>query len=125
MEWQNDVKMFHRLLGVEMPDRPVEPDVETQILRLKLIKEELIETCEAIAEGDIVKVADGIVDSIYVLIGTALVYGIDLLPIWDEIHKSNMNKLGGPVREDGKILKPPGWQPPDVEGILTAQGWAG
>lgn len=34
--------------------------------------------------------------------------------------------LGEPVkREDGKILKPPGWTPPDIEGCLRAQGWKG
>jgi hypothetical protein len=32
-----------------------------------------------------------------------------------------MAKVGGPVRPDGKKLKPEGWQPPDIAGILRAQ----
>lgn len=33
-----------------------------------------------------------------------------------------MTKLGGGKREDGKSLKPKGWKPPDVYGILKEQG---
>ena len=44
-------------------------------------------------------------------------------PVADEIQRTNMAKVGGPVREDGKRLKPPGWQPPDIEGELKKQGW--
>jgi predicted HAD superfamily Cof-like phosphohydrolase len=40
--------------------------------------------------------------------------------VWKEVHRSNMAKLEGGVRkrEDGKILKPEGWTPPDVEGVM-------
>lgn len=40
--------------------------------------------------------------------------GIDLRPFFDEVHRTNMLKAGGPVREDGKKLKPPGWKPPRI-----------
>ncbi len=39
---------------------------------------------------------------------------------WDEVHRSNMAKVGGPIRGDGKRLKPEGWTPPDVAGVLAA-----
>jgi predicted HAD superfamily Cof-like phosphohydrolase len=46
--------------------------------------------------------------------------GIDLGPFFAEIHRTNMEKAGGPVRpSDGKILKPPGWKPPDIVGMLA------
>ena len=63
-------------------------------------------------------VADGIVDSIYVLIGMGGEMGLDLSEVWRRVHVANMAKAGGPVREDGKRLKPEGWTPPDVEGAI-------
>ena len=54
--------------------------------------------------------------------GTAHVYGIDLDAVLDEVHASNMTKLdenGRPLRRaDGKVLKGPGYRPPDVAAIL-------
>lgn len=38
--------------------------------------------------------------------------GVDLRPFFREVHRSNMHKLRGPVRDDGKQLKPPDWKPP-------------
>jgi hypothetical protein len=46
---------------------------------------------------------------------------VDLEPFFAEVHRTNMAKVGGPVRPDGKKLKPEGWQPPDIAGILRAQ----
>jgi predicted HAD superfamily Cof-like phosphohydrolase len=76
-------------------------------------------------EPSLPEIADGIVDSIVVLLGAACAMGIDIQPIWDKIHESNMAKATGPVREDGKRLKPENWQPPDIESELKKQGWSG
>lgn len=42
---------------------------------------------------------------------------------WDEVHRTNMLKAAGPV-VNGKKMKPEGWQPPNIQGILdgTYQG---
>jgi predicted HAD superfamily Cof-like phosphohydrolase len=53
----------------------------------------------------------------------ALEFGIPLEKVWTEVHKSNMAKAdplkGGVIyREDGKVLKPEGWQKPDIAGVL-------
>lgn len=40
--------------------------------------------------------------------------GIDLRPFFLEVHRTNMLKTTGPVREDGKRLKPEGWKPPRI-----------
>lgn len=40
-------------------------------------------------------------------------WGIDLHLFWSEVQRANMDKVGGPVRADGKRLKPPGWRGPD------------
>lgn len=53
------------------------------------------------------------------------ILGIDLGPVFEEVHRANMAKVGGPTRADGKILKPEGWTPPDVAGVLRRQGWSG
>lgn len=65
-----------------------------------------------------VQVLDGLVDSIVVLHNTSNAMGIDLEPFWDEVHRSNMAKAGGPKRADGKALKPDDWTPPDIQGLL-------
>jgi predicted HAD superfamily Cof-like phosphohydrolase len=70
--------------------------------------------------GDLVEAIDGMCDLLCVVYGTAAEFGIDLAPFWDEVHRTNMAKAGGPVREDGKRLKPPGWTPPDIAGVLAA-----
>lgn len=72
---------------------------------------------------DLPKAMDAVADLVYVALGAAVTFGVHLGPIWTEVQRTNMAKEGGAVREDGKILKPPGWQPPDVVGILKAEGW--
>jgi predicted HAD superfamily Cof-like phosphohydrolase len=88
---------------------------------MELIREEIQETLQAMLDNDLIEIADGIVDSIVVLIGAAVTYGIDIRPIWSIIHKTNMAKKGGKIREDGKQLKPEDWQPPDVAGEIGRQ----
>lgn len=122
--WQEDMKNFHRVvMGDYIPIFPEIPDKETIKLRQKLIDEEVNETLEAMYNNDMIEIADGIVDSIVVLIGTAVMYGIDLQPIWDEVYLNNMSKKDGPLREDGKKMKPLGWKPPDIKTCLIKQGW--
>jgi predicted HAD superfamily Cof-like phosphohydrolase len=144
---QRDVLKFHREVH-GLPDRH-SPALRNTTFRAKLIAEEALETLEAMTgvswtvepthrvdrrdfdrgwdmehvEGDpdqsIIQTLDGICDLIYVTLGAALEFGIDLEPFWDEVQRSNMEKKGGPVREsDGKKLKPEGWTPPDLEETL-------
>jgi predicted HAD superfamily Cof-like phosphohydrolase len=74
-------------------------------------------------ELDLVAFADALADVDYVVEGSRLEFGIDGAPIAAEVHRANMTKVGGPIREDGKRLKPPGWTPPDIAGELRKQGW--
>lgn len=66
-----------------------------------------------------VEVADGIVDSVYVLLQLARTLGVPFDEVWEIVHRKNMEKVGpdGQVirRADGKILKPEGWTPPNQE----------
>ena len=67
------------------------------------------------------EVIDGLADLVYVTLGAAIRFGIDLQPFFEEVHKTNMAKEGGKTRADGKVLKPEGWQPPDIDRILLHQ----
>jgi len=109
------VRAFHDAIGAPNGETPA---IRRSDLRAALIEEEAAETCAAIRAGDLVKAIDGLCDLIYVVVGTALEFGIDLEPFFAEVHRTNLAKINGPVREDGKRLKPPGWKPPDIEGLL-------
>jgi predicted HAD superfamily Cof-like phosphohydrolase len=74
---------------------------------------------------DFPALADALGDLDYVVEGARCEWGIDGRPIAAAIHLANMAKATGPVREDGKRLKPEGWTAPDIEGELRKQGWEG
>jgi predicted HAD superfamily Cof-like phosphohydrolase len=72
---------------------------------------------------DIAELADALADLDYVVEGTRIAFGIDGKPIADEVHRSNMTKVGGKRREDGKWEKPDSYSPADIKGELKKQGW--
>lgn len=120
----DDVTAFHRACGVPIVDFPSEPPGERVTLRIELIQEEgNRELLPAMVAGDIVAIADAMVDLIYVVVGAAIEYGIPLARVWDYVHAANMAKVDpntGKViyRADGKVLKPKDWQPPDIKAAL-------
>ena len=73
---------------------------------------------EPALEPDKKKVAKEIADMLYVIYGMADVFGIPIDKVFEEVHSSNMSKLGTdgrPVRrEDGKIIKGPNYKEPDL-----------
>jgi predicted HAD superfamily Cof-like phosphohydrolase len=115
---QRDVEDFHRALDVPVGETPA---IRRPELRAALIREEVEETLDAIERRDLVEAIDGMCDVLCVVYGTAVEFGVDLAPFWDEVHRTNMAKQGGPVREDGKRLKPPGWEPPQIAALLAAE----
>ena len=116
-----DVKDFQTAVGQNVGTKPEFPSPSERILRMKLLKEEFDEYNEGETNNDLENIAKELADIIYIVCGTAVSYGIPLDRVFDEVHRSNMAKLvdGKPVRrDDGKILKPEGWTPPDVKKIL-------
>lgn len=112
------VLAFHRKLGVHVEERPGFPAEPIVDLRVRLLREEMSELERAVADRDVVEVADALADLVYVAYGTAISFGIDLRPIFGEVHRSNMAKGGGGTRADGKVLKPPDWTPPRIRALL-------
>jgi NTP pyrophosphatase (non-canonical NTP hydrolase) len=119
---QSDVLQFHIRLGIPIGlNGPAEPDAETIALRRNLVEEEYDELMTAVDVGDLSGIADGAADLIYVAVGLCLAYGIDLRPVWEEVQRANLAKADGPIRADGKRMKPDGWTPPDIDGIIRRQ----
>ena len=87
-------------------------------LRVDLIEEEVEELVEAIANKDMVEIADALTDILYVVYGAGHAFGIDLDECFTEVHASNMSKINedGTINydENGKVLKT-GFFAPDLE----------
>ena len=110
--------------------------------RLRFLIEELKETAKGLGvdlevtmerreptEIDIVSVADGLVDLNYVSCGTAHVLGLPWPQLFAEVQRANMTKERAVRAEQSArgstfdVIKPPGWTPPDIAGILRTFGW--
>lgn len=120
------------------------PSEEMVRLYMKLIEEELGELTAAYGVNDVVEMADGAIDLIYVTAGLLHSMGLNPQPLWDEVQRSNMSKFLVEAcvfcgtkgcdhcdgtgeffkvlrREDGKILKGPKYFPPNLSRIVTEQ----
>ena len=85
-----------------------------------LIAEEFTELNAAVHSGDRVEQLDALLDIIVVTIGAIHSAGFDGEDGWKEVMRTNFAKIDketGKVRkrEDGKVLKPLGWTPPDLK----------
>ena len=138
------VREFMETFGHPTFDTPGLIDDEAwEQMRLELIREEFCELLDALnygetanairsveltankiegVEPDLVAAADALGDLEYVTNGMAAGMGINLPEVVKEIHRSNMTKLGAdgkPIfREDGKVLKGPDYEPPNLLPVL-------
>ena len=90
----------------------------------ELIKEEHKELVEALAANDDVEIVDALLDIMVVTIGALHSFGADAEGGWKEVMRTNFAKIDretGKVRkrEDGKVLKPLGWTPPDLKPFVS------
>ena len=84
-----------------------------------LIKEEVAELMAAHTADDRVEQLDALIDILVVTIGAIHSMGADAEGAWNEVMRTNLAKIDpatGKVtkRSDGKVLKPEGWQPPEL-----------
>lgn len=95
--------------------------------RLQLIQEELAEFARGLANGSLVEALDGLGDLQYVVDGSWLALGAGRLklPVFREIHRSNMTKLGHDgepvVNEAGRVVKGPHYEPPNLRRIINEE----
>ncbi|MDH5666655.1 MAG: hypothetical protein OEY86_01415 [Nitrospira sp.] len=118
---QSMVEEFHRKFDIAVQTNPGDITEETKRLRARLIQEEFDELKESMASGNLALVAKELADLLYVVYGTAVSYGIDMEPVFREVHRSNLSKVGGYKRDDGKWVKPATYSPACLESILDAQ----
>ncbi len=121
------VRYFMQLMGQPAPDVPTQPGQEILTedrweLRLALIDEEYDELHQAYNVGDHAAFLDACVDMVYVIVGTAVEAGLPFDEAFAAVHSANMMKRDkdGKVRYDdnGKVVKPEGWTPPDIKALL-------
>lgn len=138
------VHEFHRAMGVMSGDvrspRMLTPDEAR--LRLALNLEESAELAAALGSDgeavarinaaiaslkvdtfsfppDLTEAADAVIDIGYINYGTADIMGLPYDDLFAEVHRSNLSKIGGTLRADGKILKPSSYQPPQILRVMV------
>ena len=109
----NDVKTF-----IEACDQ--KPGTSNIYLYRDLIVEEFTEFINAFNAEDNVEQLDACMDMIWVILGYCYMKGWDVDAAWKEVARSNLAKINSETgkvikREDGKVLKPEGWTPPQLE----------
>ena len=137
---QQRVERFMQLADQHVPLQAFVPNRKTRELRAKLILEEAAETIQALGfslthdpntgglavkpsgDCDVEGVLDGCGDLSVVTIGTLSAFGIPDEPVLAAVDHANLRKFGpgSYQREDGKWMKPPDWQPPDMMAIWKA-----
>lgn len=132
----DDVGTFHARFGLPsaMVDgtgpREVWNDDQLIEFRVKFMQEELDEFIEGRDERDPAKMADALIDLVYVAMGTAHFMGIPWQELWDEVQRANITKVR--AAKDGSdslrgsgfdVVKPAGWRGPDIDGILKKHGF--
>ena len=90
----NQVAEFHRTFHHPVEKEPLIPSEVRCKLRIELIREELKELEQAIADRDLVEIADALCDIQYVLSGAVLEFGLGekFRELFDEVQRSNMSK---------------------------------
>lgn len=119
---------FQKAYNQARNSKPTLLEADDYYLRYRLGKEELVEYLDACNNDDLVEVTDALADQLYILLGTMVAHGMtDIIEdVFDEVHRSNMSKLGEdgkPIyREDGKVLKGPNFSKPNIGQFLTDNG---
>lgn len=124
---QKAVEAFMAAGGQTTNIIPKVPDPPIAERRIGMLREEVDELEDSVADIDIVEYADAIADIIYVALGAAVEAGIDIEPVIEEVIDSNNSKIdwerGQPwARHDnGKIGKDERYRAPDIRSIILQQ----
>lgn len=129
-----DVGHFHHKFGLDnttfKAPGPRPDDTELINYRIGFMTEELDEFVEGWESDDHAKMFDALIDLVYVAMGTAHFLGYPWQAGWDRVQTANMAKeraaADGSNSKRGSgfdVVKPEGWTPPNIEGLLTDAGW--
>lgn len=100
---------------------------ETQFnLYTSLIQEEVDELWAANSAADPKECLDALIDILVVTIGAIHSLGADGEGAWNEVMRTNFAKIDPATgfvtkREDGKVLKPEGWKPPELDQFIQTR----
>ena len=120
MSYQNDVALFMKS-GEQGVRSELSLEGDQASLYMDLITEEYQETLSAFENSDLIEVADGLADMVWVIMGMCNSCGIDFDSVWQEVKASNMSKFpdGKAIKnEHGKIMKPNSYFKPDLKKVL-------
>jgi predicted HAD superfamily Cof-like phosphohydrolase len=119
-----DVIDFHNKFGLKYEGKPIPLDKPTQAYRAHFLEEEMTEFITSANLDDVVGMADALVDIVYVAMGTAYMMGLPWQQLWDEVQRSNMDKVRAADKNESKrknsldVVKPSGWVGPNLERII-------
>ena len=110
------------IVKFKIPDKPQMLDVQQMQERVDFLFEEFHEIRDATHVKDFEGIVDGLIDLMYVAIGTLIMMGVPPRDAWDEVQRANMEKVSG--KKPGRnmrydAIKPIGWKPPDFSKILS------
>lgn len=142
-QWYSDIREFMTAAGQTVPEKPEPLCEKDAVLRARLIMEEALETIHALGvevhvnHHDDIPIAmdnldfyrvvpthmlgavDGCCDIIVVTLGTLVSLGLPDNPFMTEVNQNNLTKVKPRVYiKEGKIQKPPGYQPPQLSKLL-------
>ena len=108
---------FHEKFGVPIGRKGHLISAERQMLRARLMTEELAELIAAMQMKDYVNIAKQLTDLLYVVYGTGVEYGIPVGRVFEEVHRSNMTKT--PAKDvGGKVQKGEFYKAPEIEKVI-------
>ena len=113
MSYTRTVREFTMACNDELPEHPILMNKDRVDFIRQMVSDEMDELDDA---QTVVDQADALVDAIYYICDTAVRHGMNLDKLFDIVHGANMTKvINGKVlrRDDGKIMKPENWQPPE------------
>lgn len=102
----NQVAEFHKTFNAPILRTPQIPSKERCELRIALLQEELNELKEAIADHNLVEIADALCDLQYVLSGAVLEFGLGekFVNLFNEVQRSNMSKACANQKEADETI---------------------
>ncbi len=117
------VKEFQQAFGHPVAEAPTFMDSARLSTRVAWMDEEIKELEEATT---LIGQVDAIIDLLYFCLGTLVEMGVPPQAFFDIVHSANMGKLWGDGRprfreEDGKVIKPEGWETPEPKMLEVLQ----